>query len=228
MAFYGLFGILQIAVGLLLEKPLFNLFHVSGAAQAYFLILLSCALSNVAAMFLSVFKGIQRMDKSNSLEVKISIVNAIGTIVFLEFGWGMLGLAMNALGNACFAMLLTWWTLRRTMPRISVGWHFDGKLLRSMFAYGIKMQVSQVGGLICFRDRQADRVALSRDRFGFLLRVEFANDVVHARLAARDAFSSDSRNVGARRKERSGQDPAHLHAGFQVCVDAHGRLSRPS
>lgn len=159
LVFYGLFGVLQIAVGLVLEKPLFNLFHVSGASEAYFLILLSCALSNVAAMFLSVFKGIQRMDKSNSLEIKLSIVNAIGTILFLESGFGMLGLAMNTLSNACFAMLLTWWTLRRTMPSISLGWHFDGKLLRSMFAYGIKMQVSQVGGLICFR---IDKLIVSR------------------------------------------------------------------
>jgi O-antigen/teichoic acid export membrane protein len=37
------------------------------------------------------------------------------------------------------------------MPTISLAWHFDGKLLRNMFGYGIKMQVSQIGGLICFR-----------------------------------------------------------------------------
>src|SRR5262249_10111397 len=91
LVFYGLFGILQIIVGLALEKPLFSLFHVSGASQAYYLILLSCALSNIAAMFLSVFKGIQRMDKSNSLEIRISIVNAVGTVLLLERGWGMLG-----------------------------------------------------------------------------------------------------------------------------------------
>ena len=159
LAFYGLFGILQVAVGLLLEKTLFNLFHVSGAAQAYFLILLSCALSNVAAMFLSVFKGIQRMDKSNSLEVKISIVNAIGTIVFLEFGWGMLGLAMNALVMPALRCCSHGGLSVEPCRRISVGWHFDGKLLRSMFAYGIKMQVSQVGGLICFR---IDKLIVSR------------------------------------------------------------------
>ena len=151
LVFYSCFGILLVVVGLLLEKPLFSLFHVSDASQAYFLVLLSCALSNLAGMCLSVFKGIQRMDKSNSLEIKISIVNAIGTILFLQSGWGMLGLAMNAVVNALFAVLLTWWTLRRMMPTISLAWHFDGKLLRNMFGYGIKMQVSQIGGLICFR-----------------------------------------------------------------------------
>jgi O-antigen/teichoic acid export membrane protein len=151
LVFYGAFGILQVTLGLLVEKPLFGLFHVSGASEAYFLVLLSGAVSNVAGMFLSVFKGIQRMDKSNSLEIKVSIVNAIGTVLFLQSGWGMLGLATSALVSACVGMLLTWWTLQRMMPRISLAWHFDGKLLRNMFAYGIKMQVSHIGGLISFR-----------------------------------------------------------------------------
>jgi O-antigen/teichoic acid export membrane protein len=159
LLFYGFFGIAQIAIGLLLEKPLFNLFHVPAAHDAYLLVLLSCALSNIALMFLSVFKGIQRMDKSNSLEVRISIVNALGTVFLLETGWGMLGLAVNALANACFAAVITWWTLRRLIPKISVGWHFDGKLLRNMFGYGIKMQISQIGGLICFR---VDKLIVSR------------------------------------------------------------------
>src|SRR5436190_2202326 len=91
LVFYGLFGVLQVAIGLLLEKPLFELFHVSGASEAYLLVLLSCAISNIAMLFLSVFKGIQRMDKSNSLEVKISIVSAVGTVLFLESGWGIRG-----------------------------------------------------------------------------------------------------------------------------------------
>jgi O-antigen/teichoic acid export membrane protein len=159
LLFYGVFGLLQITVGLILEKSFFGLFHVSEASRAYLFVLLSCAVSNFAAMFMSLFKGIQRMDKSNSLEIKISMVSAAGTILFLEFGWGMLGLAMNSLVSASFAMLITWWTVRRTIPQVSIGWNFDSKLLRAMFAYGIKLQVSQIGGLICFR---IDKLIVSR------------------------------------------------------------------
>ena len=110
-------------------------------------------------MFLSVFKGIQRMDKSNSVEVRLSILNAIGTVLFLEAGWAMAGLAVNALINVSIGLVLTWWTVRRIMPRIAIGWHFDGKLLREMFAYGVKIQVSRLGGLICF---QLDKLVISR------------------------------------------------------------------
>jgi O-antigen/teichoic acid export membrane protein len=151
LVFYSAFGVFLVGMGLLIQNSLFEIFHLTGASTAYLLVLISWAVSNVAVMFLSVFRGIQRMDTSNSLEIKISIANAIGTILFLQAGWGLLGLAMNALVNASFAVLLSWWTLRRRMPVITLGWHFDGKLLRSMFAYGIKMQISQLGGFICFR-----------------------------------------------------------------------------
>ena len=159
LAFYVVFGILLLAVGLLLEDLLFGLFHITNASTAYLLVLLSCGVSNVSAMFLSVFKGIQRMDRSNALEIKISICHAIGTIVFLKLGWGVLGLAANALLNACFATLLCWWALGRLVPQISPGWHFDRKLLWDMFVYGIKMQISQIGGFICFR---MDKLIVSR------------------------------------------------------------------
>src|SRR6185295_14584531 len=66
---------------------------------------------------------------------------------------------VNALVNAFFALVLTWSLLHRMVPQIALGWHFDGKLLRSMFAYGLKLQVSQVGGLVCFR---VDKLIVSR------------------------------------------------------------------
>jgi len=159
LAFYSLIGLTVVAAGLLLKYPLLGLFHITGASTAYSLVLLAWAVSNVAVMFLSVFRGMQRMDTSNSLEIKISIASAVGTVLFLETGLGILGLAANAFLNACFATVLTWWTLKRRIPQISIGWHFDGKLLRSMFTYGMKMQVSQAGGFIFFR---LDKLIVSR------------------------------------------------------------------
>jgi O-antigen/teichoic acid export membrane protein len=159
LLFYSAIGLFQISIGLVLEGPLFSVFHVPKSSEAYLLVLLSCALTNVSVMFLSVFKGIQRMDKSSSLEIKISIVNAIGTILFLKAGWGMRGLALNAFLNACFAMPFTWWTLKRMLPMLSIRWNFDPTLIRNMFRYGIKLQVSQVSGLICFR---MDKLIVSR------------------------------------------------------------------
>ena len=159
LAFYSLFGVLLTIVGLLIEQPLLQLFRIANASHVYFLVLLTCAITNIGAMFLSVFKGIQRMDKSNSIEIRMSVVTVLGTIIFLEAGLGMFGLALNALVNAVLALILTVFTVKRVVPKVSLGWNFDAKLLREMFAYGAKISVSRVGGLICF---QADKLIVSR------------------------------------------------------------------
>ena len=57
------------------------------------------------------------------------------------------------------ALILTVFTVKRVVPKVSLGWNFDAKLLREMFAYGAKISVSRVGGLICF---QADKLIVSR------------------------------------------------------------------
>lgn len=159
LAFYGLFGIVLTAFGLALEQPLFRLFRIAGASDVYLLVLIACSVSNIGAMFLSVFKGIQRMDKSNSIEIRMSIVSAIGTVVLIELGFGIFGLALNSLICSVIAVVFTWSTLRREVPKTRFGWYFNGKLLREMFAYGAKIQVSRFGGLICF---QVDKLIISR------------------------------------------------------------------
>jgi O-antigen/teichoic acid export membrane protein len=160
LLFYGTFGILLVMLGLAVERPLFSLFHITAASEVYCVVLVSCALANIAAMLLSVLKGIQRMDKSNSIEIQLSLLNAVGTVLFLQAGWGMFGLAVNALINVCCALILTWWTVRRVVPRISIGWHFDAGLVKEMFVYGTKIQVSRLGGLICFGG--IDKLIISR------------------------------------------------------------------
>lgn len=159
LMFYALFGILLTSIGLAVETPLFSWFHITGASEVFPLVLISCAIQNIAIMFLSVFKGIQRMDKSNSIEIKLSIVNAVGTVVFLESGLGMYGLAVNAVLCALIAVVLTWIHVRRCVPDVRLGWYFNRPLLREMFSYGAKIQVSRFGNLICF---QVDKLIISR------------------------------------------------------------------
>jgi O-antigen/teichoic acid export membrane protein len=110
-------------------------------------------------MYLSVLKGIQRMDKQNSIEIVLSVLNMVGTVCFLEAGFGISGLALNALINSVLAILIGFVSVKRAVPKISVGWNFDRRLLRDMFGYGLKISVSRVGSLICF---QADKLIVSR------------------------------------------------------------------
>jgi O-antigen/teichoic acid export membrane protein len=151
LVFYLLQGVLLVGVGLAARGLLFSFFDISGAETAYLYALLACAIGNFGAMFLSVFRGVQRMDKSNAIEMGMSILNVAGTIFVLQSGWGLSGLALNALVNAMVLVVVSWFSVKRAMPWISLRFHFDGSLLREMFGYGAQILVSRIGGIVCFR-----------------------------------------------------------------------------
>ena len=177
LVFYAAFGGILVGAGLLLEGPLFNLFRIQNASEPYLIVLVACAINNVGAMFLSVFRGIQRMDKANAIEIQMSIASVIGTVVFLQMGLGLFGLALNAMTNAIVALFVSWWRVRHTLPKVSLESHFDGRLLREMFSYGAKIQVSRFASLICF---QMDKLIIS----GFLGVAAVSFYEVSSRLAS--------------------------------------------
>jgi len=149
--FYALFGCALIVTGLVIRGPLLAFFRIGDASEAYVMALFACAIQSIGAMVLSVFKGIQRMDKANSIEMRMLGVSALGTVVFLWSGYGLTGLAVNALICSAVTLFVGWASVRRAVPRISLGYHFDGGLLREMFSYGAKIQVSQFGALVGFQ-----------------------------------------------------------------------------
>jgi len=149
--FYILLGALIVGVGLLLQNVIFLFFNISSAENVYLFTLIACAVGNLGVMFLSVFRGVQRMDKSNGIEIGVSILNALGVVLVLSAGWGLSGLALNALINALILLVASWFTVKRAMPRISLGLHYDGALLSEMFRYGAQILVSRLGSIVSFK-----------------------------------------------------------------------------
>jgi O-antigen/teichoic acid export membrane protein len=113
--------------------------------------LFACAIQSIAAMVLAVFKGIQRMDKSNSIEMRMLGASALGAVAFLWLGYGLTGLTLNTLIWSGVSLFVSWIAVRRAVPKISLGFHIDGGVLREMFSYGAKIQISQFGALVGFQ-----------------------------------------------------------------------------
>jgi O-antigen/teichoic acid export membrane protein len=151
MMFYLVQGTLMVGAGMAAQDVLFRFFDISEAEAAYFYVLLACAVGNIGTMFLSVFRGAQRMDKSNAIDMGTSILNVVGSVIVLQLGWGLRGLGLNALFNALVCAVVSWWSVKRTMPWISLAFHFDWALLREMFGYSAQILVSRIGGLVSFR-----------------------------------------------------------------------------
>ncbi len=152
--FYVLHGVLFLAVGLAIRPLAFSVLHlsaISGLSNTYVYVLIACAVGNFGMMFSSVFRGVQRMDKANAIDMALSIINIVGTVIVLPAHLGLQGLALNAIANSVMYVVISWYSVRRAIPAISLGFYFDGKLLKEMFTYGTQILVSRVGGLTCFQ-----------------------------------------------------------------------------
>ena len=147
LVFYLLQGVLLVGAGLAARGLLFDFFDIHGAETAYLYALLACAIGNIGAMFLSVFRGVQRMDKSNAIEMGMSILNVVGTIFVLQSGWGLTGLAMNALVNAMVLVVVSWFSVTRAMPWISLRFQFDGSFCAKCLVTGRRFSSAGSGEL---------------------------------------------------------------------------------
>src|SRR5262245_50487601 len=131
LLFYVLFGAILTGLGLALQRPLFVLFHIpQGFSDVYLLILIGFSVLNISNLFLSALRGIQRMDKSNAVEIKMSLPSVLGTVIALRFGFGMLGMAANGVIAPALTACVAWFTLKSVLPEASLGWHFDPSLVR--------------------------------------------------------------------------------------------------
>ncbi len=157
--FYTVFGVGLVALGMALEGILFGIFRIDVPPMVYPLVLVAFAINNIALMLLATLKGMQRMDQSNAVEIAMSVPALVGTVFFLESGWGMLGLAVNSVLLATMTALAAWRSMRRVEPEVGLAWRPDPALFKEMFAYGAKLQFSRLGGLVCF---QVDKLIISR------------------------------------------------------------------
>lgn len=120
---------------------------------------LSCDLLRAASIILgiaylsnclqSALAGLQRMDLINGINIISSIFGAMISFLCLKLGWGLRGLILShalaaisalLLGMLSVVRLISLQRITRSRPRL--------QLMRSMFGYGWKIQISNTCGLI--------------------------------------------------------------------------------
>jgi hypothetical protein len=104
LAFYLVQGVLLVGAGLAARGLLFSFFDISGAETAYFYVLVACSLANIGSMFLSVFRGAQRMDRSNAIEMTDEHTQCCWSRCSSRMGLGPLrACAERAVQRGCFS-----------------------------------------------------------------------------------------------------------------------------
>jgi O-antigen/teichoic acid export membrane protein len=115
---------------------------------------------NILLMFKSILEGLQRMDVVNGIQIASSVPLVVGTIMFLEFGYGIRGLIINNLIVYLFITFLLIFFSLRVLPQIRFGSSYiTGSMFKRLFAFGVHLQATKLSTLINF---QMDHLILAR------------------------------------------------------------------
>lgn len=116
-------------------------------------------LSNALSPLIAIQNGLQRMDLFNKVSVCLSMVTVVGTMYFLEKGYGLKGLVFTSALVFCCSSTINIILAFRIFPQLRLNPRlFNAKELVRLFNYGYKLQVSRFANLISF---QADNLLIS-------------------------------------------------------------------
>jgi O-antigen/teichoic acid export membrane protein len=162
-AFYLTLAFVLIALVVAFNDSILHLFRIPPEIldEARFVLLggiVILSLSNALSTFQAVTKGLQRMDVTNVIALAVSVPDVIGTIVFLQLGYGLKGLIVKeAIVFVLTASLFVLYAFK-LLPSLRVGFRFcQRERLRELLGYGLKVQVSQLADLV---SSQVDKVLL--------------------------------------------------------------------
>jgi len=154
LIFYLSFAVMVITLAFFIINPLLRFFKIPQAlySEAVFILLLGIilfAVSSALSVFGSIQGGLQRMDISNKLAIAISIPNIVGTIFFLERGYGLSGLMINnaivLLISSVANIIIAFKLLPKLRVRPSL---FNKETFKKLFSFGYKLQASKIAVLI--------------------------------------------------------------------------------
>ncbi len=153
LIFYAVFAVLVIISGFFIIKLLLNFFNIPPDlhSEALFVFLLGIVLfsiSNALSVFGAVQTGLQRMDITNKIAIAISIPNIIGTIFFLERGYGLPGLMINNAIILAISSIINIIIAFRILPELRFNPLLVKKsMLKKLFRFGYKLQIVKLSSL---------------------------------------------------------------------------------
>lgn len=159
IVFYILFSSIFIIPAILFGESIINPLVSTNARSEVFeyfkLVILSFGLININALVYSAINGIQKMDLASKIGITLSIPNIVGTVFFLESGYGIIGLAINGL----ILGILNIGTVLIFLTKFNVSLSFlpkniKIKVLGELLSLGYKILISRVINLFFF---SADR-----------------------------------------------------------------------
>ena len=134
---------------------LFNIppFLYSEAVFVFCLGLVLFGISNSFNVFGAIQNGLQRMDISNQVAVAVSIPGVAGTVIALEFGYGLPGLMINNALIILVTSVINVVVAYRIFPdfKFSPLSLSNRETFKLLFTFGYRVQVAAIAGAIHFQ-----------------------------------------------------------------------------
>ncbi len=162
--FYSLFAVVLILAAWCFARPVLNFMKIPAPIYDEVLCVLligiaTLGLSQTLGVFSAIPFGLQRMGIPNKVGVVVSLFNIAGTIFVLEHGYGLIGLMINSACMLGISVVINIFVAFNLLPSLRITPRFfDRAILREIFYYGYKVQISNVEGMIIF---QIDKVILA-------------------------------------------------------------------
>ncbi len=156
-------SLVMCALGSSLETKLGRLLNLPAGLAADFpfvfrVTLVTYACQQTANAFRSVVFGYQRLDLMRRLWMQTSLVQVVGAVVAIEFGYGVKGLAVSHAIYTCVAGVAAFVVAKRLADARIHPASVDWRLLRRMVGFGANLQVADIAKLL---HMQADKLIIA-------------------------------------------------------------------
>lgn len=167
---FHLFIVPVIVIPVFFAENIINLFNVSpeNMGEAIFVlrgVLLIFAFSQVTSVFRNLLIGLQLIDIQSLCDMVNTLLYAVGGIIVVKAGLGLKGLVLLTGGLRILLVVAHAFFVFKRVPQMKSGLiHFNAKMLKEFFKYGVRLQVTSFAGLFNF---QLDKLLI-----GYFLRME--------------------------------------------------------
>ncbi len=162
--FYFIFTILIFVILLFILNPILRIFKIPPFLinETFLVVLIGIAifgLSNALSPFLAVQIGLQRMDINNIIAIAVSIPNILGTVYFLEKGYGLIGLMVNNFIIFVILNIANFVVARKLLPGLVFNpFAFSGSMFKRLFKFGSRVQITKFSGVVA---SQTDKLLIA-------------------------------------------------------------------
>ncbi|MBC8263853.1 MAG: oligosaccharide flippase family protein [Anaerolineales bacterium] len=106
-------------------------------------------LGNVLSVFRGFVTGLQQMHLTNLITTLQATLHALGTVAFLQLGYGLKGLALNEIITIILTTALSALLAFRVFPMLRLNpFLLRRETLKMLLNFGLKLQITSLGGLL--------------------------------------------------------------------------------